>query len=59
LGAAGADDIGLAAGGAGAGRARQPSSGALNPDEPVTTLRYGAAPEGRMIRRLKTTKRVP
>lgn len=27
-------------------------------DEPVT-LRYGAAPEGRMIRRLKTTKRVP
>ncbi|KAJ9113956.1 hypothetical protein QFC19_000152 [Naganishia cerealis] len=33
--------------------------GGVNPDEPVTTLRYGAAPEGRMIRRLKTTKRVP
>lgn len=30
----------------------------VDPDEPVT-LRYGAAPEGRMIRRLKTTKRVP
>lgn len=43
--------------GAGSGMARRPS--AVNPDEPLTTLRYGAAPEGRMVRRLKTTKRVP
>lgn len=49
LGAAGVDD-GATAG----GRPRE-----VDPDEPLTTLRYGAAPEGRMIRRLKTTKRVP
>lgn len=44
-----AGDVGAAAGGHGQG---------VNEDEPLT-LRYGAAPEGRMIRRLKTTKRVP
>ncbi|GHJ86389.1 hypothetical protein NliqN6_2791 [Naganishia liquefaciens] len=47
---AGADEGDLADGGA--------KAGAVGEDEPVT-LRYGAAPEGRMIRRLKTTKRVP
>lgn len=50
---AGVDDP-AAGGGNAAGRLEN-----VDPDEPLTTLRYGAAPEGRMIRRLKTTKRVP
>lgn len=54
IGAAGVTDTGGPAVNGQDGHGRQ-----VDPDEPLTTLRYGAAPQGRMIRRLKTTKRVP
>lgn len=54
----GTGDLGAVDDGSGDVGAAAAASGQGNEDEPVT-LRYGAAPEGRMIRRLKTTKRVP